>query len=104
MSVSAQSQNPVFGLLGTARGVVGQAVPLLMGVAMVVFFYGLVMFIWKGKEGGETLEKSKSFMIYSLISFFVMASIWGIVGFLQNTTGIDPNAQVKVPPIPGMNQ
>jgi hypothetical protein len=43
-------------------------------------------------------------MIYSLISFFVMASIWGIVGFLQNTTGIDPNAQVKVPPIPGMNQ
>lgn len=102
-SVYAQGFNPLFNLIGTAQGLVGQLVPLLMGVAMVVFFYGLVVFIIKGKDGGEDASKAKSFMGYSILAFFIMASIWGIVAFMQNTVGIDPNARIKTPPVPGYN-
>ena len=104
VSAFAQNQNPIFGLLGTAKGVVAQAIPLLMGLAMVAFFYGLVLFIWKGREGGEDLAKAKSFMIYSIVGLFVMVSIWGIVAFMQDSTGIDRDARIKAPPIPGITQ
>ncbi len=100
----AQGYNPLSSLLGTAQGAVAQLVTLLMGVAMVCFFYGLVVFIWKGREGGEAVAKAKQFMIYSVVSLFVMVSIWGIISFMQGTLNIDPYARVKVPPVPGMNQ
>jgi hypothetical protein len=75
-------------LLSLVQSLVNQAVPLLIAIAVLSFFYGLVMFIWKGKEGGETLEKSKQFMMYSIGALFVMVSIWGIITALQNIFGI----------------
>ena len=80
---------------------VAQAVPLLIGLAMLAFFYGLVMFIWKGKEGGETLAKSKQFMIYSLGAIFVMVSIWGIIYLIQSILGVDPTYRPTDIYIPG---
>ena len=100
LAQGSNGANPLFGLIGTARGAVGQLVPLLIGIAVVCFFYGLVMFIIKGKEGGEAMEKSKQFMIYSLVALFVMASLWGIVGFMQGTLGINPNDRVISPALP----
>ena len=97
---TTQGGSQLLNLLGLAHRLVSDAVPFLIGVTMVVFFYGLITFIVKGKEGGETLEKSKQYMMYSLLAIFVMVSIWGIVAFLQNLIGIDPNATVKPPIVP----
>ncbi len=80
--------SPLQNLLGGAQALVSQAVPFLIGLAVITFFYGLVMFIWKGKEGGENLTKSKQFMMYSLVAIFVMVSIWGIIVFMQNILGL----------------
>ncbi len=103
--VSAQAGQPnaapLQNLLGLAQSLVGQAVPLLIGLAMLAFFYGLVMFIWKGKEGGETLAKSKQFMIYSLGAIFVMVSIWGIIYLIQSVLGVDPTYRPTDIYIPG---
>ncbi len=91
---------PLLSLLSLAQKLVSQLVPFLIGLAMVTFFYGIVMFLWKGKEGGETLEKAKHFMIYSLVAIFVMVSIWGIVALMQNTLMIDPYARPVTPVVP----
>jgi Na+/H+-dicarboxylate symporter len=84
---------PLLSLLALFQELVARAVPFLIGLAMVVFFYGLVMFVWKGKEGGEGLEKAKHFMMYSILAIFVMVSIWGIVTLMQRIVGIDPGAR-----------
>ena len=84
-------------LLALAHTSVSQAVLFLIGVAMVVFFCGLVMFIWKGKEGGDELAKSKQFMINSLIAIFVMVSIWEIISLIQNILGVNPTSRITAP-------
>lgn len=101
--VSAQTTSggyQLLSLLGLAQTLVRQAVPFLIGVAMVAFFYGLVLFIWKGKEGGDDLAKSKKFMINSILAMFVMVSIWGIIALMQSILGIDPGTVVKPPVVP----
>ena len=93
--VFAQNVNggPILSLISLAQTVISRLVPVLIGLAVVTFFYGIVMFLWKGKEGGESLEKSKQFIMYSLIAIFVMVSIWGIVVLLQNILGV-PNVTI----------
>ena len=93
---------PILGLMALAQTILSQAVPILIGCAVVGFFYGLVMFIWKGKEGGESLAKSKQFMIYSLGALFVMVSIWGIIALMQDTLGVR-NRTIVYPKVDGQN-
>ncbi len=97
--VSAQNVNgsSVLSLISLAQTIVVQIVPVLIGLALVTFFYGMVMFLWKGKEGGETLEKSKHFMFYSMIAIFVMVSIWGIIAVVQNIFGVGGVTKINYP-------
>lgn len=92
---SAQNVNggQLLSLLALAQVLVVRFVPLMIGLAMVTFFYGLVMFMWKGKEGGEALEKAKQFMIYSIVAIFIMVSIWDIISVIQKVVGVDPTAR-----------
>jgi hypothetical protein len=41
------------------------------------------------REIEEKRKAGKSFMIWGLIALFVMVSIWGLVGVLSNTFGIN---------------
>ncbi len=60
-----------------------QLIPLLVGVALLVFFWGLVKFIYKA--GSETAhEEAKNIMVWGIVGLFVMVSIWGIVSFLYH--------------------
>lgn len=61
-------------------------VPLLIGLAVVVFFFGLVKYIWGGAEAKSAAISS---MVWGVIAIAVMVSIWGLVGLLQNIAGID---------------
>lgn len=87
-------------LLSLAQTLVSRAVPFLIGLAMVTFFYGLVLFMWKGKEGGENLDKAKRFMAYSIGAIFIMVSLWGIIYFLQNILGIQDIENIRGPKPP----
>lgn len=101
VSLAYAQANPLLNLVSLAQTLVGKLIPLMMATALLVFFYGLVMFIWKGKEGGEALEKGKQLMIYSIVALFVMVSIWGIIQLMQSTLLIDPSAKPKEIYIPG---
>lgn len=96
----APDGRPLLNLLALAQALINQAVPLLIGAALVGFFAGLVMFIWKGKEGGESLAKSKQFMIYSIVALFLMVSIWGIINLLQDIFGVH-NKEIVFPTATG---
>lgn len=53
-------------------------------VAFLVFFWGVVVFI--ANAGNETkIKEGKKFLLWGIITLFVMMSIWGILNLLMNT-------------------
>jgi heme/copper-type cytochrome/quinol oxidase subunit 2 len=59
-------------------------VPLLMGIAVVVFLWGIIKFIAHADNDKERTE-GKQFMIWGMITLFIMVSLWAIVGFIQES-------------------
>ena len=60
-------------------------VPVLFAVAFIVFLYGAFDTFIVGANNEEVKEKGKNLMLWGLIGFFVMVSIWGLVNILTNT-------------------
>lgn len=84
-------------LLSLVQEIVSRLTPLLIGLAVLAFFWFLVQFIWKGGESGEKKESSLKGMGFSILALFVMVSIWGLVGFLGNLVGVGQGGTVPVP-------
>lgn len=59
---------------------------ILIGLAMLVFFRGLVVFISKAGDSKSHAE-GKSLMIWGLIGLFVMVSVFGILRFAYRDFG-----------------
>ncbi len=65
---------------------------LFITLAIVVFFWGLIKYLWD-VGGSEDKSEGLQIMMYGVIAIFVMVSIWGIIRLLQNTfkvTSTDP--------------
>jgi len=67
-------------------------VPLLMGVALVQFLWGLAGLLSDSKKKDEAKER----MIWGIVGLFVMVSVWGIVNLLVNSFNLG-NTQVTIP-------
>jgi hypothetical protein len=63
-------------------------VPVLFAVAFIVFLWGAFNTFILGANSEDVKEKGKNLMLYGLIGFFVMVSIWGLVNILTNTVGL----------------
>jgi hypothetical protein len=57
-------------------------------LAILFFFYGLAIYILHAGDPDKASE-GKSIMIWGILALFVMTSIYGIIGFLQRSTGTD---------------
>ncbi|MBI3572305.1 hypothetical protein HY091_02115 [Candidatus Kaiserbacteria bacterium] len=80
-------------------------VPVLFAVAFIVFLWGAFQTFIYGANSDEVKEHGKNLMLWGLIGFFVMVSIWGLVNILTGTisfgnssgpTGGTPKAGVQV--------
>lgn len=82
----AQGLENVKTLVGSIGDVVNLLIPIVFAIALLVFFWGLVKYIF-GK--GEDKEQAKKTMIYGVIALFVMAAVWGLVAWIGSAVGID---------------
>jgi hypothetical protein len=85
------------GLLGTLTTVnrfLNGLVGIIITIAILVFFWGLVRYL---TNVGEEKHNGLITMFYGLIAIFVMVSIWGIIHLLQATFGITGGNQAIVP-------
>lgn len=74
-------------------------VPLLIGLAVIVFFWGLVKYLNSGLGDTKKIEEARNMMIWGLIVITVMVSIWGIVQIVQTTFfGTTPINTAPTPP------
>lgn len=102
-TVATQGQvngGAILSLLALAQVLVSRLVPFAIGLAVVVFFWYMIMFIVKGNSSADAKDASLKGMGYSILALFVMVSIWGIVGFLGSLSGIGQGGGAPTPSVP----
>ncbi|MBC7836948.1 hypothetical protein H7X87_04210 [Acetobacteraceae bacterium] len=93
---SGPQLRPLAIFVANLTAIVNTAIPLLIALALLTFFWGLVRYLWKA--GGSKGEgQSKNLMIWGLIALFVMVSVWGIINLAQGAFGITGNERVPLP-------
>lgn len=87
-------------LIGFLTCILSQGVvPLLVGVAVAAFIYGIIQY-FLNPDNEEKHKAGKSFMVWGIISLFVMISFWGIVKIFQGTFTENAGYNVKMPTLP----
>ena len=71
-------------LITAVGGLINPLIVILVGAALLVFFWGLAKFIFRVGGDENAVEGGKRLMIWGLIALFVMISVWGIIRFMQN--------------------
>ena len=77
-------------------------IPIMFGLAIVYFFWGLIQYI-RNPAGGKEGEKGgggRAIMIAGLVSLFIMVSVWGIINLAQNALGVNTGGTFQVPYVP----
>ncbi|MFM2330896.1 MAG: Type secretion system pilin [Candidatus Parcubacteria bacterium] len=72
-------------------------VPVLFSIAFIVFLWGAFQVFIFGANSEEVKEKGKNHMLWGLIGFFVMVSVWGLVNILTGTISFGNNTGVNTP-------
>lgn len=76
------AQTTIRGLVDGFGYFVGRLIPIVAGIALLVFFWGLVKFIW-GAGSDASREQGRQVMLWGIVALFVLTSIWGILTFLR---------------------
>ena len=79
---SAQASRSVDALLVYIQERIGQIIPILIGLALVLFLWGILRYLFSKDDIAKA--EARSFMMWGIVALFVMVSVWGLVGILQN--------------------
>lgn len=83
-------------LLGFINSVL---VPLVFGVALLFFLWGLARFILSaGDEAAK--ESGRRLMIWGIVALAIMASVWGLVRILTDAFGVQRGGTIETPDAP----
>lgn len=67
-------------------------VPVLFAIAFIVFLWGAFDSFILGANDEEKKDNGKNLMLYGIIGFFVMVSVWGLVNILTGTISFGNNS------------
>jgi hypothetical protein len=76
-------------------------IPLVIGIALLVFIYGLYKFFILGGGDDDSRKEGRQLMLYSILAFFLMVTIFAIVDLLARGTGLDGDSEI-VDDVPGV--
>ena len=93
----AQTLGNLSGLVTNVRSLINSILPVLLALAVLYFFWGLVTYI-RAAGDPKKADEGKSIMIWGIVALFVMVSIFGILNWLITTTGLQ-NTPITVPTI-----
>jgi hypothetical protein len=79
--------------------VVGKStVMLIIAVTVIVFMIGALRYIAQAGAGNaEYATKLRDYLVWSIITLFVMLSVWGLVYFIGATLGIGQGGNAPIP-------
>ena len=97
----AQQLSNVTSLIQSVRNIVDILIPLVAALALLYFFWGLAKFILASGDE-EARANGKHIMIWGIVALFVIVSVWGLVRYIGDAIGVQPNSSDQ--PIPGIGQ
>lgn len=74
-------------------------VPFVFAAAFIVFLYGIFKTFILGASEEEKQKEGKQLMLYSVIGFVFMLSIWGIVNLFAEGLGLNETGPSFVPTV-----
>lgn len=99
MLAFAQELGNVANLLRAVGNLVNIALPIVVALTLLAFFWGLAKFVFAaGNEEAKT--EGKKLMIWGIIALFVMVSVWGLVRFIGQALNItDTGGAAPIPSV-----
>lgn len=80
----------------------GTVLPFLIGIGFFILLFGIVNYIRNG-DNEEKRAEGRMFIIWGIISIFMMLSIWGFVNILVGTFNLDNTLPTgAIPVIPSL--
>jgi uncharacterized membrane protein HdeD (DUF308 family) len=89
----------IFGIINRA---ISAAVPIVISLAILVFIWGVLRYVISTDE--DKRKDGKNLMLWGIVGIFVMVSVWGLVGILQKTIGVDSGDAPQTPKVPSTSQ
>jgi Type IV secretion system pilin len=72
-------------------------VPLLFAIAFIVFIFGIFRYFILGGADEEKRSQGRTLMLWGMIGFFVMVSIWGILNLFVHSLGFGADSRPDLP-------
>ena len=88
-------QNYSTSIINIINGIVA---PVMLAVAFVFFLYGVYKYFFLGATNESERANGRQFVLWSIIGFVVIFSIWGLVGLVGSTLGLSSGGYA--PPYP----
>lgn len=63
-------------------------VPLLIAIAFIVFLYGVYKYFILGAAEEAAKGEGRQFVMWGIIGFVVILSLWALVGIVRDTFGL----------------
>jgi small-conductance mechanosensitive channel len=63
-------------------------VPLLTAVAFITFLYGVFNYFIRGADNSEKRSEGSMFVLYGVIGFVIIFSLWGLVNVGVSVLGV----------------
>lgn len=63
-------------------------VPLIFAIAFVVFLYGVFKYFIAEQGDSADRKRAQDLMLYGILGFVIMVSVWGIVNLLASGLGL----------------
>lgn len=72
-------------------------VPVLFAIAFIVFLYGIASAYIFSRGDPERVKEGHKLVLWGIIAFAIMISVWGLVNVVANTFGL---SGYYAPPLP----
>ncbi len=93
------AQNEFDNLLDKVKGWLDLIVPILMGVGLILFIWGLIQyFVADGSDDAKKAARGN--ILYGIIIFAAIVGIWGLVNIVLGGIGVEQGENVTPPAVP----
>ena len=74
-------------------------IPFIIGIAFLVFVWGMFWYFIAGGANDEKKEKGRSLMIWATVGFVLIVIFWGIINLLASSTGLEGDTLDDIPTV-----
>lgn len=73
-------------------------IPILVVLGVLYFVWGVVQYVIASDEEAKGTGRQR--MIYGIIGLVVIVAMWGLVGIVTRTFGLNGSAEISIPTVP----